>query len=144
MRFLLLLSCCAAAAAIAPTAFAQSGAQSYASPPRPIPYSQLDAYLRASPRERASRDWWSEAAPTAPSRNISGQLAPGRSGTAGIPGDTSVGLELRNETPRGATSTLPPSQGGGVVTNPTRDTATGEPLPEALNGAADTPAIPRP
>ena len=28
------------------------------SPPQPIPYTQLEAYLSASPRERASRDWW--------------------------------------------------------------------------------------
>ena len=26
-------------------------------PAQPIPYAQLDAYLKASPQERASRDW---------------------------------------------------------------------------------------
>jgi hypothetical protein len=28
-----------------------------AGPPQPIPYAQLDAYLKASPKQRASRDW---------------------------------------------------------------------------------------
>ena len=30
-------------------------------PSQPLPYSQLDAYMKASPKERASKDWWSEA-----------------------------------------------------------------------------------
>lgn len=32
---------------------------SAATPAQPIPYAQLDAYLRASARQRATRDWWS-------------------------------------------------------------------------------------
>ena len=32
------------------------------SPAQPIPYAELDNYLNASPKERASRDWWSGAA----------------------------------------------------------------------------------
>ncbi len=27
-------------------------------PKQPIPYSQLNAYLKASPKARASKDWW--------------------------------------------------------------------------------------
>jgi hypothetical protein len=30
-------------------------------PSQPLPYSQLDAYMKASPKQRASTDWWSEA-----------------------------------------------------------------------------------
>jgi hypothetical protein len=30
-------------------------------PSQPIPYSQLEAYTKASPKERASKDWWSGA-----------------------------------------------------------------------------------
>ena len=34
------------------------------SPKEPIPYSQLDAYLKASPKQRASMDWSSQGAAT--------------------------------------------------------------------------------
>jgi len=30
-------------------------------PSQPIPYSQLDSYLKASPKQRASKDWWTGA-----------------------------------------------------------------------------------
>lgn len=30
-----------------------------AGPKQPIPYSELNAYLKASPKARASKDWWS-------------------------------------------------------------------------------------
>lgn len=39
-------------------ALAQTSTMTPASPKAPIPYSQLDAYLKASARVRASKDWW--------------------------------------------------------------------------------------
>lgn len=32
-----------------------------AGPAQPIPYSELGAYLKASPKQRASQDWWAGA-----------------------------------------------------------------------------------
>lgn len=39
-------------------ALAQTKTMSSGSPKAPIPYSQLDAYMKASPKVRASKDWW--------------------------------------------------------------------------------------
>ncbi|MDB5456789.1 MAG: hypothetical protein JWP92_2374 [Caulobacter sp.] len=39
------------------------------SPKRPIPYSQLDTYLKASPKLRASTDWWADTASTGSAAN---------------------------------------------------------------------------
>jgi hypothetical protein len=33
-----------------------------AGPAQPIPYAQLDTYLKASPSQRAKKDWWSGTA----------------------------------------------------------------------------------
>jgi len=35
-----------------------------AAPKQPIPYAQLDSYLKASPAQRARKDWWSGQAAT--------------------------------------------------------------------------------
>jgi hypothetical protein len=50
-------------------------------PAQPLPYAQLDAYLKASPKQRASKDWWAEGAPVGAAANTSA-TAPA------IPGDT--------------------------------------------------------
>jgi hypothetical protein len=70
----------------------------YASPPRPIPYAQLDAYLKASRSQQMARNWWggSELATTATSGNVSSRVS---SGTAGIPGDTDVRLNTDTQAP---------------------------------------------
>ncbi|MDB5477281.1 MAG: hypothetical protein JWP49_2792 [Phenylobacterium sp.] len=62
---------------------------SAASPSQPIPYAQLDAYLKASPSKRASNDWWSGSASTGVSANASTTGASTPSATAG--GDTTAG-----------------------------------------------------
>ena len=63
---------------------------SYASPPQPIPYAQLDSYLAASPRQRASRDWWagSAMASTGTSANAAASTP---SSTGAISNDTTTG-----------------------------------------------------
>ena len=40
------------------SALAQSKSSTMAGPKQPIPYSQLNAYMKASPKARASKDWW--------------------------------------------------------------------------------------
>lgn len=37
---------------------AQSKSSAMVGPKQPIPYSQLNGYLKASPKARASKDWW--------------------------------------------------------------------------------------
>ncbi len=41
-----------------------ASAGAYAEPAQPIAYNQLSAYLKASPRERASNDWSGQMAAT--------------------------------------------------------------------------------
>jgi hypothetical protein len=66
----------------------------YASPSRPIPYDQLDAYLKAPRSQQMARNWWAgtELAATAASGNVSAS-------TAGIPGDTDVSLKTDTQAP---------------------------------------------
>ncbi|HET9160218.1 MAG TPA: hypothetical protein VFN88_06370 [Caulobacteraceae bacterium] len=80
----------------------------YASPSRPLPYDQVDAYLKAPRSQQLAQNWWngSELASTAPASDVSASTpaasdvsstittssASGASGTAGLPGDTRVGL----------------------------------------------------
>jgi hypothetical protein len=43
---------------------AQQKSATMAGPKQPIPYSQLKAYSKASPKARASKDWWAGSAMT--------------------------------------------------------------------------------
>jgi molybdate transport system ATP-binding protein len=56
-----------------------------ASPSQPIPYSQLDAYMKASPKTRASKDWWSGSAATGASTDTSATLPPAPADTSAAP-----------------------------------------------------------
>jgi hypothetical protein len=101
---------CALAALAAGAAMAQTPSTSSTStsnsamigPSRPIPYSQMRAYMRASPRVRASRDWWAGAnAQTGTSANasttVNGFAAPGAP-TPGLQGDTSFTPSVNGST----------------------------------------------
>lgn len=44
------------------TLAAQTKSSVQTGPKQPIPYSQLDAYDKASPKARASKDWWAGSA----------------------------------------------------------------------------------
>jgi hypothetical protein len=70
----------------------------YASPSRPIPYDQLDAYLKASRRQQMARNWWggSELAATASSGAVSTTVS---NSTAGIPNDTNVSINTDTQAP---------------------------------------------
>lgn len=60
---------------VAAAAPAVAGSAKLVGPKQPIPYAQLDAYRKASPSERASRDWWAgstgPAAATGSTANVS-------------------------------------------------------------------------
>jgi len=67
MKTTLLVAGALAAALCAGQALAKHHAAAgaaVAGPKQPIPYAQLDAYLKASPKQRANKDWWSGAAAT--------------------------------------------------------------------------------
>jgi hypothetical protein len=48
---------------------ASRSAYAVTSPKKPIPYSQLNTYLKASPKLRASTDWWADSASTGSAAN---------------------------------------------------------------------------
>ena len=60
-----------AALVVASGAAAAPAARAYAttSPKQPIPYSQLDTYLKASPKLRAQTNWWTDSASTGSAAN---------------------------------------------------------------------------
>lgn len=98
-----------------------------AGPKQPIPYSQLNAYMKASPKARASKDWWSGSAgastglstdtsATAPAADPTSSMM-----TPSTPTDTAV-----NPSPSAAPPSLPstpptdgaPQLGGSTMSNP--------------------------
>jgi hypothetical protein len=139
MRTLTLtLATLAAAAALAGSAQAQNSGPSsgaYASPPRPIPHSQLDAYLRASPRERATRDWWAEL-PAATAAQAATSTAVNAQASSSLPS------QVRPTTPAPApnrpslSTTSPRSDSDAAVRGPTqaRPGVTGGPSSGAGQG----------
>jgi hypothetical protein len=89
----------------------------YASPSRPLPYDQVDAYLKASKSQQLAQNWWGNdqlasaepapAAATPSSSDVSASVPSQASGTAGLPGDTDV--RLNDETTPAATPSPAPS-----------------------------------
>jgi hypothetical protein len=82
-----------------PTLAAAKHAATAAGPKQPIPYSQLSAYMKASPKQRMSKDWWSgqtsvaaNAAPVPTAGADTGAAASTSATTAtpspSLPGDT--------------------------------------------------------
>jgi hypothetical protein len=119
----------AGAAAIALSAGLASAAPTVPGPKQPIPYDQLNAYMKAPPKARASKDWWSgqtASAETGASANTSATAA---SPTPSLPADTSA-----------ATSANPPSAGGDAKeAAPQLPSA---PAADAVNPPAAAPGAP--
>jgi hypothetical protein len=80
-----------------------------AGPKQPIPYSQLDTYLKASPKAQASKDWWAGSAST------------------GMAADTS------------ATAPAAPMSSPGMTAMPPADTAVNPPSTMAPPSLPDSP-----
>lgn len=99
------------------SALAQSKSSTMAGPKQPIPYSQLDAYMKASPKARASKDWWAGAsgAPTGQSTDTSA-AAPGSSTMSGSTMDSSSMGSSSTGASTTDTSVNPP--GGGAPSMP--------------------------
>ena len=84
-------------------------------PKQPIPYSQLNAYLKGSPKQRAAKDWSAgqasaSASATAPLSTAGADTGAGANTSATAPAAPSPSLP--NDTGGPATSATPPSLGG--------------------------------
>ncbi len=102
----LLLAASAAAIALSAGALAASqasAAPTVAGPKQPIPYSQLNAYMKASPKARASKDWWSGQQASADTGAAANTSATAPAPTPSLPADTGSSA---------TTSANPPSLGG--------------------------------
>ena len=71
---------------------AKNSGSTAAGPKQPIPYAELGAYMKASPKMRASKDWWSGQGAESTSSagaNVSATTS-NASPTAAQPSDTST------------------------------------------------------
>jgi hypothetical protein len=112
------------------------GSAAVAGPSQPIPYAQLDAYLKASPKTRASKDWWSGSASTGMSADTSATApATSTSTSTSTTTDTSVNPSTSTSMPSDSSTSMP-------STPPTMpDSAT--PAPGSnLPGSTTTPGAP--
>jgi hypothetical protein len=104
-----------------PTLAAAKHAATAAGPKQPIPYSQLSAYMKASPKQRMSKDWWSGQT------SVAANAAP----TAGA--DTSA-----------TASTPSPSLPGDTASAPTTAPSASPPAPSAAPSLPATPPVDNP
>lgn len=117
------------------SALAQSKSSVTAGPKQPIPYSQLNAYMKASPKARASKDWWagSASAATGASTDTSA-TAPidAASGSSmGAMGSSTTGASTSTDTSVNPAPSLP-------STPPTNSGA----MPPAMSGDTTNPPPP--
>jgi hypothetical protein len=108
-------------------ALAQSKPSVTAGPKQPIPYSQLNAYTKASPKARATKDWWtgSPTAQTGMSTDTSA-TAPGMNSGAMSGSSTdssSMGTMGSSSSPMGG-SVNPPMSGSSMPSTPPIDGGT--------------------
>jgi hypothetical protein len=78
-----------------------------AGPKQPLPYSQLDAYTKASAKTRASKDWWAGSASTGQATTgMSTDTAATAPATASDPATTMPDTAV-NPTPSAAPPSMP-------------------------------------
>jgi hypothetical protein len=102
-------------------------------PSQPIPYSQLNAYAKASPKQRASRDW--SAGATGATTGAAADTA--ASSTAGA--DTSTPPSAAPSGAPTTSSTLPPANSGSM---PNANSPPGATDPATPPGAVNPGASP--
>ncbi|WP_454718933.1 hypothetical protein [Caulobacter segnis] len=113
-----------------------------AAPKQPIPYSQLDAYAKATPKIRASKDWWAGQAQTGMSTDTSATASTNAEASPALPPSTSTTPETSANAPPSTQSPSP------SVTPPINEPAIEEKTESSAPGApasppADTPADPK-
>jgi hypothetical protein len=110
------------------------GSTASTSPDRPIPYSQLDAYLKASPKTRASKDWWSGSATTGTSTDTSATV-PATDTSPSTTTDTSVNPPASTSMPSDSSTSMP-------STPPALPDSTSPAPGSNLPGSTTTPGAP--
>jgi len=118
---------------------AQAKASAQLGPKQPVPYSQLNAYTKASPKVRASKDWWAGSAATGMSTDTSATApataSAGADTNATLPPATSAAPDTAvNPAPSAAPPSLP-------VTPPTNAPMTEDKMTQP-DAAAAPPATP--
>ena len=112
------------------------GSTASTSPKQPIPYAQLDAYLKASPKARANTDWWGGSASTGASTDTSATApAADTSATTSTTTDTSVNPSASTSMPSDSSTSMP-------STPPTLPEATTPAPGSNLPGSTTTPGAP--
>jgi molybdate transport system ATP-binding protein len=111
------------------------GSTASTSPKQPIPYAQLDAYLKASPKERASKDWWSGSASTGMSADTSATTSTTTTTTTTPAPDTSVNPPASTSMPSDSSTSMP-------STPPTMPESSTPAPGSNLPGSTETPGAP--
>jgi molybdate transport system ATP-binding protein len=111
------------------------GSTASTSPKQPIPYAQLDAYLKASPKERASKDWWSGSASTGMSADTSATTSTTTTTTTTPAPDTSVNPPALTSMPSDSSTSMP-------STPPTMPESSTPAPGSNLPGSTTTPGAP--
>jgi trimeric autotransporter adhesin len=114
----------------------------YRSPPRPIPYEQLHAYLSASPSQQLARNWWAgtELAETPTAAPVAATVP--SASTAGIPGDTDVSLQSDTQAP--VTDVQRQLDASGLSGTPVQGRPTAPPNDALTPGAPAAEGLPEP
>lgn len=131
------------------SALAQSKSSATAGPKQPIPYSQLNAYMKASPKARASKDWWAgstaptgmstDTSATAPASTMSGSSMDSSSTGSSTSTDTSVNPSTSSSSP--SMPSTPPTDGG---TQPNGSTLPNPATPtDPMNASTGAPPQPK-
>lgn len=102
-----------------------------AGPKQPIPYSQLDAYLKASPKARASKDWWAGQASTGMSTDTSATTSNSSMSTTT---DSAV-----NPSPSAAPPSMPMTPPTDAAPQPGDPSMSNQPAPSAPGASPVTP-----
>jgi hypothetical protein len=114
---------------------AQQKSSAMVGPKQPIPYSQLKAYSKASPKTRASKDWWAGSAATGTSTDTSATTTAGSDMNTAMPPATSASPDTAvNPAPSAAPPSMP-------VTPPTNAPATEDKNMSDQPGAAAAPPV---
>ena len=108
---------------------AQQKSAAMAGPKQPIPYSQLKAYSKASPKMRASKDWWAGSAMTGTPTDTSATAPATSMPSAGS--DTAVNPA--------ATPTMPMTPPIDTTPQPGDPTQSANPMPGAPAAPPVTP-----
>ena len=111
-----------------------------AAPKQPIPYSQLDAYLKASPKTRATKDWWSGSASTGTSTDTSATMPAADTTTTTTTTSTTTDTSVN---PPAASTTMPSDSSTSMPATPPVLPEGSNPAPGSnLPGSATTPGAP--